>query len=280
MWGKPIPWKLERVWALEPAGPSEPGVLWAGTIPGGLFRSTDAGTTWTLIRSLWSHPRRKEWFGGGADLPGIHSICVDPRNSKHVTVGISCGGVWATEDGGETWCCKAQGMFANFLPPEQKFEPNLQDPHCIVQCPGKPDSFWAQHHNGVFRSTNNCASWEEVPNVPPSVFGFPVAVHPADPDIAWLVPAMNDERRIAMNGQVVVSRTRDGGKSFTVLREGLPQEHAYDLVYRHSLDIDDSGDRLAFGSTTGSLWVTENQGDSWQCVSQHLPPIYGVRFGK
>jgi photosystem II stability/assembly factor-like uncharacterized protein len=254
-------------------------VLWAGTIPGGLFRSTDAGTTWTLIRSLWDHPKRKEWFGGGADLPGIHSICVDPRNSKHVTVGISCGGVWATEDGGETWSCKAQGMFANFLPPEQKFEPNLQDPHCIVQCLAKPDCFWAQHHNGVFRSINNCASWEEVPNVPPSVFGFPVAVHPADPDIVWLVPAMNDERRIAMNGQVVVSRTRDGGKTFTVLREGLPQEHAYDLVYRHSLDIDDSGDRLAFGSTTGSLWVTENQGDSWQCVSRHLPPIYGVRFG-
>jgi photosystem II stability/assembly factor-like uncharacterized protein len=114
--------------------------------------------------------------------------------------------------------------------------------------------------------------------VEPSVFGFAVAVHPQDPDTAWLVPAVKDECRVPVGGKLVVTRTRDGGKSWTVLREGLPQEHAYDLVYRHGLDVDESGQRLAFGSTTGGLWVTENQGDSWECVSAHLPPIASVRF--
>ena len=112
----------------------------------------------------------------------------------------------------------------------------------------------------------------------PSVFGFGVAVHPREPDTAWFVPAVKDECRVPVDGKVVAARTRDGGKSFEVLREGLPQEHAYDLVYRHALDIDESGDRLAFGSTTGGLWVTENQGDSWTAISTHLPPIYAVRF--
>jgi hypothetical protein len=107
-----------------------------------------------------------------------------------------------------------------------------------------------------------------------------VAVHPRDPDVAWFVPGVKDEERIPPEGKLVVTRTRNGGKSFDILREGLPQEHAYDLTYRHGMDIDESGDRLAFGSTTGSLWVTENQGDSWQCVSEHLPPIYCVRFVK
>ncbi len=112
----------------------------------------------------------------------------------------------------------------------------------------------------------------------PSVFGFAVAVHPKNPDIAWRVPAIKDEQRVPVGAGVVVSRTRDGGKSWEVLREGLPQEHAYDLTLRHALDVDATGDRLAFGSTTGSLWATENGGDSWMHVSAHLPPIYAVRF--
>ena len=112
----------------------------------------------------------------------------------------------------------------------------------------------------------------------PTSFGFAVAVHPRDPDTAWFVPAVKDEHRLPADGSVVVARTRDGGATYEVLREGLPQEHAYDITYRHGLDIDKTGTRLAFGSTTGSLWITEDQGDSWQCVSEHLPPIYSVRF--
>jgi photosystem II stability/assembly factor-like uncharacterized protein len=271
-------WKLERVWALTPGHASEPGHLWCGTLPGGLFRSRDRGASWELVHSLWNNPKRKEWFGGGADLPGIHSVCVDPRNARRVAVGVSCGGVWLTEDGGETWNCRADGMWAAYMPPEKKFEPNIQDPHCVVQCLAAPDHYWAQHHNGVFKSTDNLKSWQEVATVQPSVFGFPVAVHPKDPNTAWFVPAINDERRIPVSGQVVVARTRDGGKTCETLRKGLPQEHAYDIVYRHALDVDGAGKSLAFGSTTGSLWISDDAGDSWQTVTQHLPPVYCVRF--
>ena len=136
-------------------------------------------------------------------------------------------------------------------------------------------------HREFFRTANGCQSWQDVSNLKdlsPTSFGFAVAVHPREPNTAWFVPGVKDEHRLPPDGKVVVARTRDGGQNYDILRNGLPQDHAYDLTYRHALDIDESGDRLAFGSTTGSLWVTENQGDSWQCVSEHLPPIYCVRF--
>lgn len=281
MWGRTIEWKLDRIWALEAGGADEPGVLWCGTLPGGLFRSTDHGVTWNLVESLWNDPRRTEWMGGGADLPGIHSICVDPRDSRHVTIGISCGGVWVTTDGGATWDCKATGIWSAYTPPEEKENPNVQDVHRLAQCAGQPDTLWAQHHNGIFRTTNGCETWQDVSNlttISPTSFGFAVAAHPKEAQTAWFVPGVKDEHRLPADGKVVVARTRDGGQSYEILRNGLPQEHAYDLTYRHGLDIDESGDRLAFGSTTGSLWVTEDQGDSWHTISQHLPPIYCVRF--
>lgn len=278
MWGKPLEWKLRRVWALETGGADQPGRLWCGTLPGGLFRSDDSGATWQLIESLWRHPKRKEWFGGGADYPGIHSVCVDPRDSRNVHVGVSCGGVWYTPDDGENWEPRATGMWAAYMPPEKKDDPNIQDPHRVVRCPAAPDYLWAQHHNGVFRSKDAGLSWQEVTEVPPSVFGFAIVVHPRDPETAWLVPAIKDEKRIPVDGKFVVARTRDGGRSFDVLREGLPQKHAYDIVFRHGMDIDHTGQVLAVGSTTGSCWITEDQGDTWHCISQHLPPIYCVRF--
>jgi hypothetical protein len=276
--GKELDWDLKAVWALASGGANEPGALWAGTIPGGLFRSTDSGATWSLVRPLWNHPKRREWFGGGAEAPGIHSICVDPRDARTVRIAVSCGGVWMTTDGGETWECRADGMRAQYMPPERAGDPNIQDPHIMVQCKARPDALWVQHHNGIFRTTDGAKSWSEITNASPSVFGFAVVVHPSEPDTAWFVPARKDEYRYPVDGKVVVSRTRDGGKTFETLRKGLPQEHAYDLTFRHALDIDATGNRLAFGSTTGSLWVTEDQGDSWITISEHLPPIYCVRF--
>ena len=276
--GREIPWKLMRIWSLA-AGPADrPAQLWLGSIPGGLFRTDDRGDHWNLVRGLWDHPGRQSWLGGGADYPGIHSICVDPRDGDRVTVAVSCGGVWRTEDGGGTWNSCAQGMRAEYVPAERAGDPLIQDPHRVVQCPAWPEAFWAQHHNGVFRSVDGCASWQEIRAVPPSVFGFAVAVHPLDPLTAWFVPADKDERRIPLAGQVVAARTRDGGLSFEVLRQGLPQQDAYDLVLRHALDVDGSGERLAFGSSTGSLWVSENAGDAWNTVSEHLPPIHAVAF--
>ena len=279
MWGRPLPWSTVRIWALEPGGRDEPGVLWCGTIPGGLFRSTDHGTNWEIVRSLWDHPLRTKWMGGGADLPGLHSIVVDPRDSRRVFVAVSTGGVWITEDGGQSWAQRGDGMRADHVPPELTHAPIAQDVHCLVQCPAAPHRFWVQHHNGIFVSSDEARTFTEITKAGPSVFGFPVAVHPTDPDTAWFVPEIKDEKRIPVGGRLCLTRTRDGGKSFETLTRGLPQEHAYDVVYRHALALDPSGTRLAFGSTTGGLWVSEDQGDSWNEVSHTLPPVYGVRFG-
>jgi photosystem II stability/assembly factor-like uncharacterized protein len=136
-----------------------------------------------------------------------------------------------------------------------------------------------QHHNGVFRSTDGARSWQDVTTIRPAKFGFAVAVHPCDPDTAWFVPGVKDECRIPVDARLVVARTRDGARSFQVLTEGLPQSHAYDLVHRHALAVDASGECLAMGSTTGHLFVSENAGDNWSLVAGHLPPIACVRFG-
>jgi hypothetical protein len=274
--GKPWPWRVEQIWALEPGG--DAGELWCGSIGGGLFHSRDGGDSWTFVKALWDHPKRKEWFGGGADLPGIHSICVHPSDPKTVLIGVSCGGVWRTHDRGETWELSSDGMFADYMPPTRRTDPAIQDPHRLAQCKSRPERVWAQHHNGVFRSDDGGRTWVTIDRAEPSVFGFAVAVHPNDGDAAWLVPATKDDKRVPVDAKVVVARTRDAGKSFTVLRDGLPQSHAYDLTFRHALDVAADGERLAFGSTTGSLWTTENGGEQWTQVTAHLPPIYAVRF--
>ncbi|POM17371.1 glycosyl hydrolase [Burkholderia cepacia] len=272
------PWTLQQIWSLEAGGTDEPGVLWAGTIPGGLFRSDDGGGSWVLNRALWDRPERAEWGGGGYDAPGIHSVMVDPRDSRHVTIGISCGGVWQTADGGATWRVTADGMEADYMPPERRGEPNAQDPHRVVQCAANPDVLWTQHHCAIFRSTDGAEHWRRI-EAQPSSFGFAVAVHPHEPDTAWFVPAVKDACRIPVDGRFVVTRTRDGGRSFEPFTNGLPPAPAYDLVYRHGLAVDDSGTRLAMASTTGGLWTSDDGGENWQLLSAHLPPVYCVRFG-
>jgi hypothetical protein len=274
---KEEPPAVKLLWCVESAGDDRSGSLWAGTIPGGLFRSDDRGESWRLNDPLWSEPSRSDWFGGGYDHPGIHSVAVDPRDSQRVVVGVSCGGVWVTEDEGQSWRASTKGMFAEYMPPERRDDPAIQDPHRLVQSPSSPDVLFVQHHNGVFRSTDGGANWVSLESQPSS-FGFAAAVHPQDPKTSWLVPLVKDECRVPVDGKVVVARTRNGGESFEELREGLPQENAYDVVYRHGLDVDATGDRLAMGSTSGSLWLSEDQGDSFQLFSSFLPPVYSVRF--
>lgn len=269
---------LKLIWALESGAADQPGRLWAGTAPGGLFRSDDGGQTWELNRPLWNRPERAFWFGGGYDQPAIHSICRDPRCAKRLLVAISCGGVWITEDDGASWMVGGVGLFAEYLPPEQRDNPVTQDVHMVKHCPADPDHLWMQHHNGVFRSTDGGKTCTHAAHAPSNGFGFGVAVHPQDGHTAWFVPAVKDECRVPQNGAMSVSRTRDGGKTFESLRNGLPQENAYDLVFRHALTIDGTGDRLAFGSTTGGLWVSENQGDRWDSLPVRLPPVHAVRF--
>lgn len=268
---------LADCWALVPGGADQPGRLWFGSIPGGLFRSDDRGDSWELNRALWDDERREHWFGGGADEPGIHSILVDPRDSRRVLLAVSCGGVWSTPDDGATWEVHTKGMRADFMPPERAEDPNIQDPHQIAWCAAEPDVVWCQHHCGAWRSTDGGRTWDRI-EPEPSPFGFAVAAHPSDPRTAWFVPAVKDETRVPVDGKVVVARTRDGGGEFEVLRDGLPQQHAYDLTYRHALDVDATGEVLAFGSTTGGLWTTDDGGDTWTALDARLPPVYAVRF--
>lgn len=269
--GKP---SLQLIWVLEA---DSKGNLWAGTIPGGLFKSADCGETWELNQQLWNHPSRPEWFGGGYDAPGIHSICVDPQRDGFMALAISCGGVWLSDDGGDNWRHSTKGMVADYMPAEQADNPVIQDPHRLVQCQSEPDHFWVQHHNGIFCSSDRCATWQRI-YAKPSSFGFAVAVHPENPRQAWFVPGIKDEKRYPVDERFVVTRTKDAGANFDILDDGLPQQTSFDLVYRHGLDIDASGNCLAMGSTTGNFWVTTNAGDSWQCVSNYLAPIYAVRF--
>ena len=275
--GDKTDWTLKQIWSLEAGGPDQPGVLWAGTLPGGLFRSTDRGESWQLVESLWNVPGRAEWFGGGYDTPGIHSISVDPRDSASVLVGVSCGGVWLTNDGGSTWELRTQGMAARYMPPELVDDGAAQDPHRIVRCAGMPDVLWCQHHCGIWRSVDNGRQWQELP-APGSSFGFAVAVHPVDGGMAWFVPAIADQQRVPVGAALAVNRTRDGGVTFDTQRGGLPQRDCYDLVYRHGLAVADDGAMLLMGSTTGSVWLSDDGGERWHTIAAHLPPVYAVRF--
>lgn len=274
-----VEWKNKLIWTMASGGADQPGVLYAGTLPGGLFCSRDRGASWELMRGLWDVPQRAEWMGGGYPDPGIHSISVDPRDSRKLLVAVSSGGVWRSEDGGESWTVSSTGMRADYMPPDMSENEAIQDPHRVVRSSGTPDALWCQHHNGMWRSTNGGRSWDEIRETPLSRFGFAVAVHPQDGDTAWFAPAVADMQRVPVGAALAVNRTSDGGKTFTTLRAGLPQERCYDLVYRHGLAVADDGRTLLMGSTTGGLWVTENGGDSWHTVSMNLPPIHAVCFG-
>jgi hypothetical protein len=284
---------LLKVWTLEFGGPDQPGVIHAGTIPGGLFTSKDGGDSWDLNRPLWNHASRggdlfsgeatseNRWGGTPAAIaygefaPGIHSIVRDPADGDHLFVAVSSAGVLETSDGGRSWEGRNQGMLMDYLP-----EPAADwghDPHFVAACPADFRCMWQQNHCGVFFSADGARSWKKVSDPEVAVhFGFPVAVDDQDGRRAWVVPGRADSERMAVDGGLFVARTEDGGESWEVLREGLPQDQAYDIVYRHALDA--SGDRLCFGTTTGNVYASEDGGESWSCVGNNFPPVHSVRF--
>ncbi|MBI2373028.1 MAG: hypothetical protein HYV07_03415 [Deltaproteobacteria bacterium] len=285
---------LLKVWVLAFGGADQPGTIHAGTMPGGLFTSHDGGSSWELNRPLWNHPSRggdlfagdatsrNEWGGTpaavayGEFVPGIHSVIVDPRDSARILVAVSCMGVIETRDGGQTWRGRNRGMLNDYLPnPEAEWG---HDPHFVTLSKGSPDRLWQQNHSGVFTSEDGAESWRRVSHSELSVhFGFPIATDDRDGRTAWVVPAKSDAERMSVKGGLFVARTTDGGSSWATFREGLPQEHAYDVVYRHALDA--SGDRVCFGTTTGNVYLSEDRGESWQCLGHNFPPVHSVRFG-
>ena len=280
---------LLKLWCIAFGGP---GRIYVGTIPGGLFESRDGGAHFELNRPLWNHESRggdlfgddghgeTSWFGTpaaeGEFAAGIHSIVVDPRDEDRILVAVSTAGVLETVDGGQSWHSRNRGMVNDFEPdPEAEWG---HDPHFIELCAAEPDCIWQQNHCGVYFSGNGAESWTKVSRPEQGIhFGFPVAADPNDGRTAWLVPGKSDMERTTVDGGLFVARTEDGGRTWASLREGLPQEHAYDVVLRHALAT--TGERVAFGSTTGNLYVSEDRGDTWQTVANNLPPIYSVRFG-
>jgi hypothetical protein len=284
------PATLLKLWTIA-FGPK--GRVCVGTIPGGLFESRDGGESFTLNRGLWDHESRggdlfsgpgnggTKWSGTpaaeGEFAPGIHSVVTHPKDPDVLLVAISTAGVLETRDGGRTWRTRNQGLLMDYSP-DPAAEWAGHDPHVVVRCAAEPDRVWQQNHCGVFHSEDGAATWRKVSAPTSGVhFGFPIAVDEKDGKTAWVVPGRSDMQRMTIDGGLFVARTNDAGATWTPLRRGLPQEEAHDVVYRHALDV--SGDRLAFGSTTGNLYVSEDRGDSWQTVGNNLPPIYAVRFG-
>jgi len=265
---------VKQIWALEAAGTDQPGVIWAGTMPAAMFRSTDKGESWQLNDAFWALPERTQWFGGGNDAPVIHSVSIHPGDSRRIALAISCGGVWQTTDGGGSWANTSSGMWAAYMPPDQRENANMQDPHRLVRCLKDPDRLYIQHHNAVFASADGGKQWQTLSEE----FGFAVAAHPQDPMTAWFVPAEKDEYRLPRDEDFCVTKTEDGGKTFRRITRGLPPRPTFDLVLRHALDVDRTGRRLAFGSTTGNLWISSDAGEGWQLLSGHLPPVYCVRM--
>ncbi len=268
---------VKYLWAFAIGHESEPGKIYVGTDPGGLFVSNDHGDSWDLNKGLWNHPSREKWFGGGRDNPGIHSILVNPKDASNLFVAVSCAGVFESKDGGDTWAPKNSGLRADFLPdPASEIG---QDPHILVACESDFNQMWQQNHCGIFRSSNAANQWEDVTEEDgPANFGFAIAVDANDPDKAWVVPGISDEKRVAPNLAICVCRTKDGGGTWEKLTQGLPQENAFDITYRHALV--QQQDELVFGTTTGNLYLSQNQGDSWITISNNLAMVYACAFAR
>ncbi len=265
------------LWSMNSSQNNGVNKLYIGTEPGGLFVSEDQGKNFELVKSLWNHPSRKDqWFGGGRDQAGIHSILIDPKDDQHLFVGISVAGVFETMDGGQSWQPRNKGLKADFLP-DQNAEVG-QDPHLLDFCLKWPEVMWQQNHCGVFRTDNGGEKWEDISeDKGPANFGFAIQADEDDPNVAWVVPGISDEIRVAVDGALCVCRTDDGGKSWKAFREGLPQEGVFDITYRHALAK--NKDQLVFGTTTGNLYLSNDRGESWKCLHNNLPMVYAIIFG-
>jgi photosystem II stability/assembly factor-like uncharacterized protein len=280
---------VNHVFWLTPGHASEPGVWYAGTSPQGLFRSDDHGETWAPVAGFNDHPDQKEWVHGDQDQTPdggkTHSVLVDPRDPARLYVGLSGGGFFTSNDRGATWAPLNSGVAMDFAPalPDGAEYPFGHDPHCVVVCPTRPDRLWRQDHCGAYRIDRDRADrWERVgKNLPAEVgdIGFPIATHPRDPDTAWVVPMDGTSvwPRTSPGGKPAVFRTRDAGASWERLAKGFPAEQAWWTVLRQAFAIDARDSvGLYFGTTSGELWASDDEGASFFEIARHLPLVYAV----
>jgi photosystem II stability/assembly factor-like uncharacterized protein len=265
------PATVKVLYALAPAGAD--GSYHIGTDPGGLFSTRDGGESWTLNEPLRKHRNGGGWMEGGGGLM-LHTILVRPDDSERILIGVSCAGVLESRDGGASWEARNKGVVADFLP-----DPNPevgQDTHMLRAHRSSFELLWQQNHCGNYRSRDGGMSWEDVTAGLPTKIGFGLALDDEDPEVAWCIPMDSDERRVAPEGALTVCRTDDGGQSWRQLREGLPQRHCYDIVFRHALDA--QGDCVVFGTSCGRLFASRDRGESWETIAAHLAQIRSVNF--
>ena len=269
---------LERVWVIV-AGESE-GSLYAGGDPGVLFESRDGGATWKLNRALWEHPTRESWQAGGGGLC-LHSIVPWPGDPDRLALAISAAGVWLTEDGGETWRQGNEGLVARYLPEEAREGATALCVHRLHRARKRPERMFLQFHGGVYRSDDAGETWTDIGAGLPSDFGFPLALDPADPDSAYVIPLVADMDRVTPDGRVRVYETRDAGAGWAERGDGLPQQDAYLTVLRHGFDRTGDGTALElyFGATSGDVFGSGDAGASWSTAATRLPPVLSVTAG-
>jgi serine/threonine protein kinase len=266
---------LQNVWQIALGRPEEPNVLYCGVEPAALFETRDAGETWSLVRGLFDHPHRPRWVAGNGGL-ALHTIVLDPSNRQRMYVAVSAGGVYRTDDGGNTWSAQNRGVRVVFMP--EKYPEFGQCVHKIALHPARPERLFLQNHWGLYRSDDAGENWIDIANGVPSDFGFAVVMHPRNPDCVYIVPVESDEFRCACDGRLRVYRTRNAGSSWEPLMRGLPQKGAYETVLRDAMTadaLDPSG--IYFGTRSGQLFGSHDEGKTWQRILEGLPSIVCVR---
>jgi len=253
------------------------GMMYAGVEPAGLFRSVDGGRRWEHVAGLRAHPSRPQWNPGAGGLI-LHHIVPHPEDRDQVWIAISAAGVFHTEDGGATWAPRNQGTRCDFNPPETRYPAFGQCVHALTMAAGQPNRLYQQNHCGMYRSDDGGLTWSSVEAGLPSNFGFPALAHPRDPDTFYLLPLNGAlAGRYVPDAKAAVWRTRDAGATWRDLRDGLPQENAFFGVLRQAMaadTLDSAG--VYFGTSTGTLYASADEGDTWSCIAEHLPPISSV----